>query len=161
MKLEKPRLIAFIITAVITLITIAFIISNSAISKTQSAEFSNQTFGAMQGVLDWLFGKGVINGDQFRKIAHGIEFAVLGVEICLLYYLSYNFKFSKTIEILGIGLAFCVLDESVQLLSDRGAMVADVLIDFGGICFAYLCFLAVVSVVSAIKKNKTKKEKAL
>ena len=65
-------------------------------------------------------------------------------------------KKEKLAERFSIGLFVAVIDESIQILSDRVAAVVDLLVDYSGYLTATIVFFLVVLVVKLIKKSKTK-----
>ena len=68
---------------------------------------------------------------NIRKLAHFLEFAILGVILCNVY--------AATGYILFLGLAVAVSDEYIQLHSPgRSALVTDVILDFSGVFFIWL-----------------------
>ena len=115
-----------------------FIWSNSIIDRENSAQMSG-------GLVAWL--ESLLNTDIselfIRKAAHFCEYAALG----FLYGIKFR-QGRKTGQWIYnyamAGLATAVVDESIQILSGRGPMVADVLLDFSGfmVGFAALQLLA-------------------
>ena len=154
MKFSIKRKIALIITIIFTLGTLAFIWGSSMLPKTQSAEQSGGVFSAVKVVFDAIFGEGVITPEIFRKLAHGAEFLLLGVELNLLLFIIKKYDYKTIYLPVVIGLGVGIIDECIQILSDRGPMVTDALIDFGGVVVASLIFFIVWLIVKKIK-NKT------
>ena len=149
----KTQKIGLIISLVFTLLTLAFIWGSSMLPKVQSANQSNGVFASLQGVLDKIFGAGVITEEILRKLAHGGEFMLLGVEICLVWLFSARFSLKTLHEICFLGLFVAVADESIQILSKRGPLVSDILIDFGGIIVGVLIFFGVYAIVKTVKNK--------
>ncbi len=156
--MSKGRKTGIIILAVLIAATLAFIWGNSAVSKAESAEESGKVYGVFVEIFNALFGEGVITHDVFRKIAHFAEYALLGVEIYSLISLTLGIKPLVVLSSFQFGLYAAVIDESIQILSERGALVSDVLLDFCGYAFGACAFLAVVLVVMAIKRRKKRGE---
>lgn len=119
---EKKK---YLLIALIVGFTV-FIWSNSMISREESAQMSGGLVAWLQSALNIQLTEYLI-----RKTAHFCEYAVLG----FLYGLQFR-RGRKTGQWLynyGMaGLATAVLDESIQILSGRGPMVSDVLLDFCG-----------------------------
>lgn len=157
-NLTKSQKIGLIISLILTALTLAFIWGSSMLPKTQSANQSRGVFEALKGVLDGIFGVGVITEEILRKLAHGGEFALLGVEICLVWLFLARFSARTLHEICFLGLFVAVADEGIQILSKRGPLVTDILIDFGGVIVATLIFFGVWILIKSIK-NKRKKER--
>ena len=53
-----------------------------------------------------------------------------------------------------------VLDESLQLLSDRGAMVTDILLDFSGAVCGFAAFLLARALARFVAASRQKKKAA-
>lgn len=70
---------------------------------------------------------------NIRKLAHFLEFAILGVILCNVYAAFGVSHRTATGYILFLGLAVAVSDEYIQLHSPgRSALVTDVILDFQG-----------------------------
>ena len=93
---------------------------------------------------------------HIRKIAHFLEHGILGLEVfffCLCME-RYGGKKRKIMPIgiktiissMSFGLFVAFLDESIQLLSDRGASVRDMWIDISGY-FTFTLLLTVIYVI--------------
>lgn len=67
-----------------------------------------------------------------RKYAHFAEFALLGILVSIYGLLRSKLTFQKLMNILSFGLFIAVADESIQILSGRGPLVKDVLLDMAG-----------------------------
>ena len=154
MKFSLKRKISLIITIILTLGTLAFIWGSSMLPKTQSAEQSGGVFSVFKVVFDAIFGEGVITPEIFRKLAHGTEFLLLGVELNLLLYIIGKYNYKTICLPIITGFLVGIIDECIQILSDRGPMVTDALIDFGGVVVASLIFFIVWIIVKKVK-NKT------
>lgn len=68
-----------------------------------------------------------------RKIAHVIEYAVVGFQIMCILYLWGRMSIKDHVVCLYAGLTIALIDESIQILSKRGPLVSDLWIDLGGI----------------------------
>ena len=76
---------------------------------------------------------------NIRKLAHFLEFAILGVILCNVYVAFGVSHRTATGYILFLGLAVAVSDEYIQLHSPgRSALVTDVILDFSGVFFIWL-----------------------
>ena len=152
--MSKGRKTGIIICSVLIAATLAFIWGNSAVSKAASAEESGKIYGMFEGIFNAIFGEGVITHNVFRKIAHFSEYAVLGVEVYALISLTLGIKPLVVLSSFQFGLYAAVIDESIQILSERGSLVSDVLLDFCGYAFGAALFLIVFLVVKAINRNR-------
>ena len=153
----KRKVAVYIIVALIVL-TIAYIWLNSVKTQAESAESSEPVYETIQKVADDVFGEGTveITHDWVRKFAHFFEFAALGAEFCVLYILLKRQSLGGFIEMLPFGLYVSVIDEGIQMLSDRGPEVRDIFIDYGGYLAATLAFFIVFLIRRAIKNGKEK-----
>lgn len=156
--MKKGKKTGIIIFSVLIALTLAFIWGNSAVSKNASAAGSSRVYNALKGALDFIFGEGVITHSVFRKLAHGGEFMLLGLEICALRLFLGGAGIRGFAALLPYGLFVAVADESIQILSERGSSVTDVLIDYCGYLTALLIFCAVYFTSAAIKKRKKRTE---
>ena len=154
--MERSKKIKIIITSVLLAFTLGFIWINSCFPQKVSGEESGSIYALCLPVLDFIFGKGVITHALFRKLAHFSEFFLLGAEVNYLYFLVFGLKKEKLFERISIGLFVAVIDESIQILSDRVAAVVDLLIDYSGYLTATIVFFLVVLVIKLIKNRKTK-----
>lgn len=142
-----------IIYAVLVFCTIGYIFSNSIQPVDESKEKSENVTEIISPIVD---PDNKIPEEELdktvRKFAHGIEFSVLGIFLGLL-----TFEISKKRRQIMISfpllVALCtaVADEFIQSLNDRGDLVKDILIDFGG---ALTGLLIVSLIIWLIKKLK-------
>ena len=163
----RAKKILIIIDILLILATIVFIISNSATtsekSNNKSESVTDRVVENVKPLKDAIEQEKVDKEDVhkgIRKMAHFLEYALLGVELMALLLMVFPVDTMKyLIYILFFGLALGVCDESVQKLTDRTSSTTDVMIDFGGFCigiaFAYFAFAAVRAI---IKKKANKKE---
>lgn len=116
------------------IITLLFIWGNSLLSK----EYSGSESMRIVVFLERFFGEGNVSEHFIRKLAHFTEFAVLGAE---LFGLFRRYPLSVT-----HGLFAAIIDESLQMFSDRSAEVKDVLLDFTGVLFGALVVLLIIRI---------------
>ncbi len=92
---------------------------------------------------------------NIRKMAHFFEFGMLGLEISL-YVIFFLKRYKTMIPLsLAIGLTVAFIDESVQMLSDRGPSIRDMWIDL----FGFITFTLVAHIISLLtKKLKVRKQ---
>ena len=143
MKQQKSNLIQGSIFAVLSLLLICFIFSNSAQPREKSAAQSMSIVSILRPLLDPY---GRIPEDIFhnyvRKAAHFTEFAALGFSLmglsdCLLWK-----KKQRLLMPLLVSLLVAATDETIQIFSPlRGPGVKDVLLDFCGAAFGVACML--------------------
>lgn len=150
------RKIAIGVIIILIALTVGFIWGNSMMSKETSNEKSENVSSTLQTVVDAVFGEDVVSVENgiVRKIAHATEFAALGMEFCLLLIALKQENFERYLEILPCGLFVAAVDEGIQVFSDRGPMVTDVLIDFCGFFIMTAVFLAIYAVRVKVKAKK-------
>ncbi len=97
---------------------------------------------------------------NLRKIAHFVEFAIIGTEMA--FYIFF-FKNTREAWLLSYPAALFVafLDESIQIFSKRGASIADVWLDFSGFVSLFLITYSLLFGVSRVirwLKGREKRE---
>ena len=166
-KMNKSSIGCFIykwgrIALIVAIIaTVIFVFYNSCLSKEESSEQSNAASQVIEALLPdgTAFKEFVL--ENIRKIAHFTEFGMLGVEIAI-YILLYERKRWRFFTPLSTLVPFFVgfLDESIQVLSDRGPMITDVWIDIGGFfAFSILVYLVGCLSLFVFKLIKGDREK--
>lgn len=114
-------------------LTLAFIWVNSLMPRAESQAMSQ---GLLEHMVEFLRAIGIHlspKSDHFlRKLAHFVEFGILGAEFSLLLHLRGRQSRQGFVNCAFAGLSAAVIDESLQLLSKRGSQVQDVLLDFCG-----------------------------
>ena len=122
-----------IILGLLVLLTLAFIWGNSLLPREESQEISRGLLAELCAVLENV-GLHIDpqNDHWLRKLAHFGEFALLGAELCALLFLNRRARPQGFVNCAFAGLAVAVTDEALQLISNRGSQVQDVLLDFAG-----------------------------
>ena len=150
---------------VLILLTILFIFIQSMLSKEASESESDSVGEVIVDTAETVIGNEteaqknavesvrVFVDKHLRKLAHFAEYALLGAEVFLLFYFEINKsgknKFAPPLGIkaLLISLLFSFLiaftDETIQLISNRGAAILDVWIDMSGYASATLLFFCI------------------
>ena len=119
-------------------LTLALIWGNSLmpgeISSAISDWFGTVLSHIFGGAVDTVHGHGVL-----RKLAHGTEYLVLGVELCLLLIPE------KPWTALALsGVLAALIDETIQLfIPERCGQIKDVWIDLGGFAVGVLLCLMI------------------
>lgn len=146
-NIMKRRL--FIILIVLTII---FIWGQSLMSPKQSGEeseavksFLEKVFVFENALTDFIL-------KNVRKIAHFVEFGVLGLEMVLFTLLCTLFSRRDKIYLSFFGPVVAVIDETIQKFTLRGSSFVDVLIDSAG----YFTFVFITALVCLIIKNNKK-----
>jgi len=138
------------VLVILILATLAFIWGNSLQSIPVSSAKSEKVLKAVAPALEVFVGKGNATDHLVRKIAHFIEYAALGIELALLMTTRKRVGLQGVSNCLFAGLSTAVIDESLQLISNRGSQVIDVLLDFSGV----LLGVAIILVIYALTKPK-------
>lgn len=122
-----------IVLVLLLALTLAFIWGNSLLPRTESQEISRGLLAELCAALETLgLHLDPQNDHWLRKLAHFGEFAVLGAELCALLLLNRRVRLQGFVNCAFAGLAVAVTDEALQLISNRGSQVQDVLLDFAG-----------------------------
>jgi VanZ family protein len=146
---------AITILSIIILATLAFIWIHSCIDREDSSMESGFVYDLLCPFFELFMGKGNVTEHFIRKLAHFTEFFGLGLELMLFMRL----EFLKVKPVLPVNAwvfgTFCALiDETIQLFSERGPAVQDVWLDSAGCLTGVLIMLA--GIMLADKKNKKK-----
>lgn len=150
----KTRTVLTFFLVVLILATLTFIWGNSLKSKEASSAVSGGVLDMVRPVLELFVGQGNATDHLVRKIAHFMEYAALGGEFALLAALRRRAGLQGAVNGLFAGLGTAVIDESLQLLSRRGAQVPDILLDFCGVAFGLLGTLLLWAVFHARGKKR-------
>lgn len=142
----------FLIASMI--LTITFIFGQSLKSQEKSAETSEKVEQIIEPILPSDTPVGGYVQDNIRKIAHFVEFFFLGAECAAFVavflrkrtYVLYSYLFSVVVAL---------LDETIQIFSDRGSSVADVWLDIFGFAVASSIVYVVWVIYFRFKKVRT------
>ena len=108
------------------------------------------------------FVAGILGGDAgtteeghhlVRKLAHFTEYAALGAAGHLLFDCTIQDKYRKYTTVSLVGVATPLIDETIQIFSQRGPALTDVWIDVAG----YLAGVIVILAVLVIQRERLKK----
>ena len=149
----SKRIVILVILIALVIISTAFILINSAMDFEKSHSSSGAITDAITSTDDideWNRIELII-----RKLAHVIEYAVLGVCVaCLLCYISHFYS----LKLYGFGSFFvllvAVLDEHIQSFSDRVSSTSDIFLDFLGSIIGVILVVGVLFVVRLIINKK-------
>ena len=155
-RIKRPSCLILLLCILLTLI---FIFGNSLASKEASGAASDKVNDIVSDVIENITGKEETALENFfvtysRKLAHVLEFFLLGSEICLLIFFM---RSSGTVPyLLGASLSFVFasFDEGIQMLSGRGDLVSDIFIDTCGYLIAYLLCILSLSIFCRHRKRK-------
>ena len=135
-------------------LTVLLIWGNSLLSSRNSYAISNfvsnlLTRFHMTGLVAWLSFLGKSQGSQVRKAAHLAEFAIYGFLIRLFIRKWGGNSVTKGLAIALFGVSTALIDETIQLFTNRTSSVKDIWIDLAGYCAG-----AAVSTIVLLLYNK-------
>lgn len=114
------------VVVIMTILLLAFIWLHSIIPEKlsfyESWYFTNML---LNPILDHL-GVNTIDSDVIRKIAHVFEFLILSL------FTSFYWN-GNAVKNIYTGLTVAFLDESIQVITGRGALITDIWIDLIGV----------------------------
>ena len=94
-----------------------------------------------------------------RKIAHLIEYALLGIAVTvLLKCIEKDFQRKTYSVVLFYTLFVAVLDEHIQSFSDRTSSTADILLDFAGAIIGMVLVFGAVGLFRFFKRAKKRQQ---
>lgn len=151
MKRCSKKNISFFLIFLIICIT-SFIFINSAIDSATSHKLS-------QAVTDIVTVNKFVEKEQVvRKSAHIIEFALLGVSVvCWLWCRGLIKRFANIVFAFLYFLSVALVDELIQVFSNRTNSVKDVGLDFLGALIGSVLILAVYKIFTNRQKKNTLK----
>lgn len=152
----KHRSVCLTLLSLLILLTLGFIWGNSMMSIPESQEISLSYLDKLSPILNTVFGPGRITDHLLRKTAHFCEFALLGAELRLLLLLLGQRGLQGLSNALFAGLAAGVTDETIQIFSQRGSRVADVVLDFSGALFGAL----IVTLIALLHRRRQARKTA-
>jgi len=124
--------------AFLFMVILIFIWGNSSKNFTYSHQVSQLVTERINKILESLVGSGHITDSIVRKLAHVAEYAVLGGVMISFLATKKRRGLQSVLNCLFIGLSVAVVDETIQIFSNRGSSVLDVLLDFAGVCIGAL-----------------------
>lgn len=92
---------------------------------------------------------GNVNSTPIRKLAHFLEFAVLGMVLFILI----SKKAAKCIKAFAFSAAAACVDETIQIFSHRGNSIKDVALDCCGAAFGIFAIWLIFVICNARKKK--------
>ena len=138
-----------ILLIVLIILTVAFIFIQSAKSPERSAEDSDRVGEMVEEIIPPDTPPGEFIQINLRKIAHFVEFSVLGLEVALYVWLFAR-KRSFILASYPIALFIALIDETVQIFSGRGSSLSDVWLDFSGFLTTATLFYGIALLVARL-----------
>ena len=124
-KLNRSK-VTTVILILLLLATLAFIWVNSMQPVLESQARSLAMLEKVKPILEPIVGVGNVTEHLVRKLAHLVEFGILGSELALL--LLSRWKIRLQLVLLGLfgGMVVALTDETIQVFNKRGSQVQDV-----------------------------------
>ena len=141
--------ISRIVLAALILLTVSFIFTQSLLPSEVSSSESNGVKGLLATIFPPDTPLGAFISQYVRKIAHFVDFGLLGAELTLYALLFCRDKRRSLPAALLSAFFVAFVDETLQIFSGRGPMISDVWLDFCG----SLCFSVAVSLVYLLVKH--------
>ena len=153
---EKGRnTFKIVLTSIIALTVTSFFVHSLMPREVSSAE-SAGVASMLSNIFspDTPLGAFIIN--NVRKIAHFCEYGVLGLELALYTVLLVKSKKRGAIYSFTFAHSVAFIDESLQIISGRGPMIADVWLDMLGFAVVFGASVALSIFITKIKPQKEK-----
>lgn len=155
------KYIPFIIFCALTLICVGFIFANSAKNGVESGASSSAVVEFIENILRRLGFEADVSERFVRKLAHFLEYMLLSLLVCAdVFTVSEKEKrIFKNAYALAAAPVFCFIianiDEFIIQAATvgRGPSFRDVCIDTSGAFVGVVAFLALMLIVSAIKRR--------
>ncbi len=153
-KIKRRR--SVIVLSILAALNLAVIWGNSFLSIADSSKGSS----FIASLLKLIFRDTEFSRLEHivRKCAHFFEFACLGTLSILLLFFIVGFDLRRTWDFISVPVFACLLasstDETIQIFSDRGNSVSDVLLDFSGAMTAMAFFFVTVSIIKSVKRRR-------
>ena len=122
------------VCSVLLLLILTFIWGNSALPGTDSRQMSDWARRVLTVLFPFLPLDAEAGMYVLRKLAHGTEFAVLGMNLAWLFGMWMPTRPLQVLCPLGCGIMVAGIDETIQRFSPgRFCSILDVCIDTGGV----------------------------
>ena len=149
----KKQLVKRVILSAVTLFMIAFIFANSATDADSSSQSSTSVMDFLNGILNFCHINITLNENFVRKLAHFVEYFVLGTSM---FFTARSFDLRKTYCVFTvplIGFVVASIDETIQrFFSGRSCQFSDVMLDFVGVTVAVFVMTALLYIIN--KKDR-------
>ena len=126
----------------LALICVGFILIQSMIPESKS---DHESLWFTSHVINPILSRfGIIaDKDIVRKIAHAVEFCVLALILSLWW--------KKPVRSFYAGFTLAFLDESLQVITGRGALITDIWIDLIGVAVGVIIGQVISTKITAVK----------
>lgn len=129
---KPPHTTTSILLRIMIAAVLLFIWGNSLESMPNSQVKSLGIVKLITPLLEPIVGGGNVTDHLVRKLAHFVEFGLLGTLMTSYAIVQNDLQLQSVVNCMSFSLMAAVIDESLQLLSNRGSQVQDVLLDFLG-----------------------------
>lgn len=158
----------FIAVCCCVVIVVMFIWGQSIVTFENSVNESQFLLKFVRPIYEAVFGVGTLDGYTWRKLAHVIEFFVLGVFASLLALILVKLLWKKQFGVITVFMAIlsseilcvtvAIIDELIQTTNNRHPQVSDVILDSIGALVAIILTTAIFLLIwKVIKWRKQKK----
>ncbi len=151
--MKKNKLLRAVLLILIVC-TVVFIWTQSCLGRTASSTQSGWVRDFLQNTADLLGLPIQVNEHTVRKLAHFLEFFLLGVEVTLYGVIGGKPDRRDVLWMPGTVFLVAFMDETIQIFSKRGPAIADVWLDIAGGITAMLLVFALYYLVSACKRKR-------
>ncbi len=152
-NMSRKNLIRLLFVLLI-IATVSFIFIQSMIPPEESEEQSGAVSEIIGEIIPPETPVGGYVQTNIRKIAHFVEFAVLGAEVAAFVVLFIK-KIDYALASFLFAFVMAFFDETIQIFSGRGPQITDVWIDLSGFA-ATAIIIYTVCVMICFVKNKRK-----
>ena len=146
-----------ILLIILIIATIAFIFGNSVMPPDASSKQSDEVAGIIGRIIPTDTAIGSFIHQNIRKIAHFVEYGLLGLEIAIYVILYTEKKLNQAALSILVPFAVGFTDETIQIFSGRGPSITDVWIDVFGFVFFSLIVYFVSIVLIFIRAHCSRK----
>ena len=154
LELKRADKIVSLVMTVLIILTVIFIFSNSFENSSASDKASEKVTETVKPIVESVIGQGKVTNNAVRKTAHVLEFGLLGFELAILLTALGSVSLSSVMHCSFFAVTVALLDETIQIFNDRGALVKDVWIDFGGALSGITIALLIFRLASLFKKRR-------
>lgn len=120
------------IATIFFVIALLFIFAQSVMPPEISSFESNFVMNLLGPVLEFFLGAGNVTSFSIRKIAHYTEYAILGLFAAFILRKEDRGNIKRFVIGIGTCLLIAILDETIQIFTNRGPAILDVWIDTAG-----------------------------
>ncbi len=143
-----------IVLLLLIICTILFIWTQSCLGKDASSAQSSWVRQFLQNAVDLLGLPIEVTVHATRKLAHFLEFFLLGLEVTLYGICGRTPDRHDIVWMPGTVFLVAFMDETIQIFSGRGPAITDVWLDIAGGVTAMLLVFAFYYLVAACKRKR-------